>query len=72
MFLPQKHGFGDGKTIQIPEIFKAKHLGEVFQGVGFHVLVAAQSFVSQAKPMVTSEWFFSTKKHHMPHELKWG
>ena len=30
-------------------------LGEVFQGVEFHVLVAVPSFVSQAKPMVTSE-----------------
>ena len=42
-------------------------LGEVFQGVEFHVPVAVPRFVSQAKPMVTSEsgGVFFSKKHHM-------
>lgn len=75
MFLPPKNGgfFGGWKK---KHQSKPTRLGEVFQGVEFHVLVAVPSFVSQAKPMVTSGsggvFFFmetTTKKSTWTEEL---
>lgn len=68
---PTKNGwfFGDEPKKNI----QATRLGEVFQGVEFHVLVAVPRFVSQAKPMVTSEsgvFFFHGNNTKTAHEVK--
>ena len=54
VFLPPKNG-GFWGMKQKKKTSLLTRLGEVFQGVEFHVLVAVQRFVSQVKPMVTSE-----------------
>ena len=53
------------------ESSKPSRLGEVFQGVEFHVLVTVQSFVSQAKPMETWEFFWFNIEKTNKQDMNW-